>query len=143
MMCLTYISPSVETISGYTAEEIQHLQVEELMASKDYKKAMEYMSEGHRKFKLGKSVKRKAEFELKHKNGTNYWVEITAKFFKGENDRTQLFASCAIFPNSAPSKRNAMRLCRHWKNPSAIKKFSKLKMRCSGGCCPSVPDAKK
>lgn len=24
-----------------------------------------------------------------------------------------------------------------------IEKFSKLKMRCSGGYCPSVPDAKK
>jgi PAS domain S-box-containing protein len=90
-MCLTYISPSVEAISGYTAEEIQNLSIDKQQATPNYKKAMEYLTEGHRKFKLGKGVKRKAEFELKHKNGSSYWVEVTAKFFKGENNRTQLF----------------------------------------------------
>jgi PAS domain S-box-containing protein len=90
-MRFTYISPSVEVISGYTAEEFQQLSIEDYLAPKDCKRAMDYLTEGHRKFKLGKSVKRRAEFELTHKNGTNYWVEITAKFFMGENHRTQLF----------------------------------------------------
>ena len=90
-MCFTYISPSVESISGYTPQEIQHIPLKNRLAEKDYQRAMQYLSEGHRKYKLGKNVKRKAEFELKHKNGTTYWVEITAKFFKGENNRTHLF----------------------------------------------------
>jgi PAS domain S-box-containing protein len=90
-MCLTYISPSVESISGYTPQEIQHIPLKKQLAEKDYQRAMQYLSESHRKYKLGKNVKRKAEFELKHKNGFKYWVEITAKFFKGENNRTQLF----------------------------------------------------
>lgn len=90
-MQFTYISPSVEAVSGYSPEEIQRISLKDQLKEKDYKKAMEYLAEGHRKYKLGKTVKRKAEFELQHKNGTKYWVEITAKFFRGENDRTQLF----------------------------------------------------
>jgi PAS domain S-box-containing protein len=90
-MCLTYISPSVEAMSGYTPAEIEHLSITDQLSPTDYKKAMEYLAEGHRKFKQGRHVKRKAEFQLRHKNGTDYWVEITAKFFKGENQRTQLF----------------------------------------------------
>lgn len=90
-MCLTYISPSIEVISGFTVDQIQGIPIKDQLAPKAYNKAMEYLAEGHRKFKLGKSVKRKAEFELRHKNGSNYWVEITAKFFKGDNGRTQLF----------------------------------------------------
>ena len=90
-MRFTYISPSVEAISGYRPEEIQHVPLKKQLTEKGYQKAMEYLSEGHRKYKLGKNVKRKAEFELRHKNGSTYWVEITAKFFKGEDDRTQLF----------------------------------------------------
>ncbi|WP_419657070.1 two component system sensor histidine kinase [Desulfosarcina variabilis str. Montpellier] len=90
-MRFTYISPSVESISGYRPEEIQHVPLKKQLTEKGYQKAMEYLSEGHRKYKLGKNVKRKAEFELRHKNGSTYWVEITAKFFKGEDKRTQLF----------------------------------------------------
>jgi hypothetical protein len=52
---------------------------------------MEYLAEGHRKYKMGRSVKRKAKFELQHRDGSSYWVEVTAKFFKGENGKTQLF----------------------------------------------------
>jgi PAS domain S-box-containing protein len=90
-MCWTYISPSVKALSGYTPEEIQQLPIEKQITSKDYDRAMAYLSESHRKYKLGQNVKRKAEFELRHKDGTKYWVEITAKFFKDDHDRTQLF----------------------------------------------------
>lgn len=90
-MSFTYISPSVEALSGYTAEEIQRLPIKKQLSPKSYQKAMEYLAEGHRKFKLGKSIKRKAEFELQHKNGSAYWVEVTAKFFKGDDGKTQLF----------------------------------------------------
>ena len=90
-MSFTYISPSVEGLSGYTAEEIQCLPIKKQLAPKSYQKAMEYLAEGHRKFKLGKSIKRKAEFELQHKNGSAYRVEVTAKFFKGDDGKTQLF----------------------------------------------------
>jgi len=90
-MRFTYISPSVESVTGYTAEEIQHMPIKKQLAPHSYQKAMEYLAEGHRKFKLGKSIKRKMEFELRHANGSPYWVEVTAKFFKGDNGRTQLF----------------------------------------------------
>ena len=90
-MRFAYISPSVEAISGYTPEEIQNLPIKNQLAPNSYQKAMEYLAEGHRKYKLGKGVKRKAEFELKHKNETPFWVEVTAKFFRSDDGRTQLF----------------------------------------------------
>ena len=90
-MCFSYISPSVEAVSGYTPEEIQNLPIKKQLAPKSYKKAMDYLAEGHRKYKLGKGVKRKAEFELRHKDGAPFWVEVTAKFFQGDDGRTQLF----------------------------------------------------
>ena len=90
-MLFTYISPSIENISGYSAEEIQGMSDKRQLAPKSHQKAMEYLAEGHRKFKLGKSVKRKTEFELRHKDGSTYWVEVTAKFFKGDDGKTQLF----------------------------------------------------
>jgi PAS domain S-box-containing protein len=91
MMRFTYISPSVKAVTGFTAEEIRHMSIEQQMAPASHKKAMDYLAEGHRKFKLGKSIKRKMELELRHRNGSPYWVEVTAKFFKGDSGRTQLF----------------------------------------------------
>ena len=90
-MCFTYISPSIETLSGYTATEIKQLPDKKQLAPHSYQKAQAYLSEGYRKYRMGKSIKRKAEFELQHKNGSVYWVEITAKFFKDDDGRTLLF----------------------------------------------------
>jgi len=92
-MRFAYISPSVKQVTGYTPEEIGRLPIDRLCTPESYEKGMESLAEGHRKYKLGKGVKRRVEFELLHKNGSPFWVEITAKFFKGDNDRTQLFGT--------------------------------------------------
>lgn len=92
-MSFTYISPSVKQVTGYTPEEIRELPTKKILAPESHKRGMEYLTEGHRKFKLGKGVKRRVEFELLHKNGSPFWVEITAKFFNGDNGRTQLFGT--------------------------------------------------
>jgi PAS domain S-box-containing protein len=91
--CFTYISPSIEAISGYSVEEIKQLPDKRKLAPKSFHKALEYLAEGHRKFKMGKGVKRKAVFEMQHKDDSAYWVEVTAKFFKGEDGKTQLFGT--------------------------------------------------
>lgn len=90
-MVFTYISPSIEALSGYTAQEIQQISIPEQLAPKSNKKALEYLAEAHRKYKLGKSIKRRVELELRHKEGTDFWVEVTAKFFIGDNGKVQLF----------------------------------------------------
>lgn len=90
-MSFTYISPSIETLSGYTATEIQQLPDKTQLAPNSHQRAQAYLTEGYRKYRTGKSVKRKVEFELKHKNGSDYWVEVTAKFFKDDDGRTLLF----------------------------------------------------
>jgi PAS domain S-box-containing protein len=90
-ICFTYISPSVEAISGYTVEEVQEMPIKSHLTPKSYQKALEYLATGHRKFRLGKTVKRRMELELLHKDGSSYWVEVTAKFFKGDDGNAQLF----------------------------------------------------
>lgn len=92
-MRFTYISPSVKQVAGYTPEEIGDLPIDKLLTPESYEKGMESLAEGHRKYKLGKGVKRRVEFELLHKSGSPFWAEITAKFFKGDKDRTQLFGT--------------------------------------------------
>ncbi len=90
-MRLIYISPSVENITGYSAEEIGRLSDVKCLAPRSYEQAMAYLREGRRKYKLGKNVKRVAKLELMHKNGEPFWVEITAKFFTGDNGGPHLF----------------------------------------------------
>jgi PAS domain S-box-containing protein len=90
-MRFTYISPSIEALSGYTVEEVLRMPIKSHLAPASYKKALDYMAVGHRKFKLGKSVKRKLEFELRHRHGSTFWVEVTAKFFRGDDGKTQIF----------------------------------------------------
>jgi len=61
------------------------------MAPHSYQKAMASFAEGYRKYRLGKSIKRKLEFEMRLKDGSPFWVEVTAEFFQDDNGRTQLF----------------------------------------------------
>ena len=90
-MAFSYISPSIKNISGFSPEEVQQPATLAQLPAETRKKAMALIAEGHRKFKLGKPVKRQAEFELRHKDGTTFWVEVTAKFFNGDNGQSQLF----------------------------------------------------
>jgi PAS domain S-box-containing protein len=90
-MTFSYISPSIESISGFSPEEIQQPAILKDQPAQTHKKAAAFLAEGHRKFKLGKPVKRRVELELRHKDGSTFWVEVTAKFFTGENDQNQLF----------------------------------------------------
>ena len=92
-MAIAYISPSIEALTGYTADEIRRIAVADRLAPRSAEKALAHLSEGHRKFKLGKSIKRKVELELQHKNGAPLWVEVTAKFFTDDHGRTQLFGA--------------------------------------------------
>lgn len=90
-MAFSYISPSIESISGYSPAAIRQLDIRRHLPATTCDKAMGLLVEGHRKFKLGKNIKRQAELELRHKNGEAFWVEVTVKFFNGENGHSQLF----------------------------------------------------
>ncbi|WP_162459222.1 PAS domain S-box protein [Desulfosarcina ovata] len=90
-MTFFYISPSIEKIIGYGTNEMVRIPINDCVMPHSYRKAMEYLAEGYRKYRLGKNIKRTAQLELIHKDGSRFWVEITAKFFKGETDEIQLF----------------------------------------------------
>ena len=78
----TYVSPAVEKILGWRAEELRHLALDEILAPKSYELAMntivEQMAEGERTGAYDRT--QILELELLREDGTAIWSEITASF---------------------------------------------------------------
>ena len=73
-----YISPSVETILGYTSEEIMGLKIDQILTPESNELSKRFL-----KFELQKGQKdpsrtSRAELEIYHKNGSIVWVETIA-----------------------------------------------------------------
>ncbi|WP_319524592.1 PAS domain S-box protein [uncultured Desulfosarcina sp.] len=73
-----YITPSVQNINGYTAEELTGKPIIGRLVPKSLKKAMVLLETSLIDYEHGKRNTRTVEFELTHKNGGSYWVEIQA-----------------------------------------------------------------
>lgn len=80
-----YITPSIENLSGYRAEEYMGLSVEERMTPDSFRKTMHILMKERERFEKGSGAVRKFELEMIHKNGTLYWTEQKAKFVKENN----------------------------------------------------------
>ncbi len=77
----TYISPSVKRLRGYSVEEAMQQKLDQILTSDSYKKAMEMFEReqhlemsGHRH---GPDWSITSEFEMIHKDGSTFWVEVT------------------------------------------------------------------
>jgi PAS domain S-box-containing protein len=77
-----YITPSIEKISGYTAEEYRQFTIKDRLTPDSLQKALGVLAEGRKSFHQGIKPIRSLELELIHKNGNAYWVEIRARFIK-------------------------------------------------------------
>lgn len=77
-----YITPGVERISGYTADEYMNLTIGDVLTPESLKKALKVLDEEKARFDQGIKVVRTMDLELIHKNGSLYWIEIRAKFYK-------------------------------------------------------------
>lgn len=77
-----YITPSIEKISGYTADEYINFTIQDRLTPESFKKVSAILAEEIPKFGQGVKTIRTLEVELIHKNGNVYWTEIQAKFVK-------------------------------------------------------------
>lgn len=76
---ITYISPSVERLLGYTPEEWMSFSTEERFAASSCAILAEILARAFANVKAGLSIDFSArELEQRHKDGTLIWVEITA-----------------------------------------------------------------
>jgi PAS domain S-box-containing protein len=87
---VTYISPSVEKILGYTLAELKHLSLDKLLPAASFKEAMEFYS-----MEMPKALKapsdysstRLLEFEYRCKDGKTLWIESSFSFMLDENGK--------------------------------------------------------
>ena len=86
---ITYVSPSISNLLGYTQEEALEMSLEEIL-SKDFFNNLDKMFEERVKEFLENPERNSSyivEMQNVHKNGSNVWVEASAKYrLNNENE---------------------------------------------------------
>ncbi len=77
-----YITPSIERISGYTADEYMNFTIQERLTPESFQKVATILAEEIPRFEQGVKAIRTLEVELIHKTGDIYWAEIRVRFIK-------------------------------------------------------------
>jgi PAS domain S-box-containing protein len=85
----TYVSPAVEKILGWSAVEVRHLSLDQILAPQSYELAMNIIAEQMATGEASGDYNRTQmlELELQRKDGTTTWSEITASFILNDNRR--------------------------------------------------------
>ncbi len=89
-MCLTYISPSVELLLGFTPNEVMNTPFRYILTPDSYDFAMDYLRTELDRIRDGKSNPEKVHtFEIAYisKQGDTIWAEITAVGYKNKQGR--------------------------------------------------------
>ncbi len=81
-----YISPDINTIRGFSQEELLGTTIEKNFTRESYDKVKELFQKGKKDFAAGLHKSCTTEVELYHKNGSRIWFEISAKFIKEKNE---------------------------------------------------------
>lgn len=87
-LIITYISPSVENLTGLTPEEVRKRGIEKLLTPASFKTAAHILKEGIDYELSGKAPpdhSRTLELEYVRKDGSTFWAEIRASFLRDEN----------------------------------------------------------
>lgn len=86
----TYVSPSILNIRGFTAEEAIHHKIEDIVAPESLSLVLDTFSN----FMLIENIEplnkdriEILEIQIKHKNGLNVWVEVSASLIRNENNK--------------------------------------------------------
>jgi PAS domain S-box-containing protein len=77
-----YITPSIERISGFTADEIMTMTGKDRLTPESLTEAAAALVDERKRFEKGRKGIRKLELELTHKDGSYYWIEVRARFIK-------------------------------------------------------------
>jgi PAS domain S-box-containing protein len=85
---ITYISPSVEKLTGYTLEELKLLTIDKLLTPTSYEEAINlYLTELNDALAAPQSYKRLMEIECVCKDGRTVWIESTFSFICDEDGK--------------------------------------------------------
>ena len=77
-----YITPTIQQLSGYTAEEYIGMSIVDRLAPDSLVTVSQILKKERKKYETGERTTRTFEIELLHKSGEPYWVEIKTKFFQ-------------------------------------------------------------
>jgi len=77
---VTYVSPSVERLRGFTAEEAMRQSLEEMLTPSSFTVVKEALHQFFARHAAGEhfTERRRLELEQLHKNGSTIWTEVTA-----------------------------------------------------------------
>ena len=87
---VTYISPSVEKMLGYTAEEIMALSLDEILTRESLEEVTKALQETLAREALGDAdLNRSSTFEIqqRHKDGSIRWAEVKASLLRDDKGR--------------------------------------------------------
>jgi two-component system, cell cycle sensor histidine kinase and response regulator CckA len=82
----TYVSPAAVKLQGWTPQEYLNLDLKDILTPTSLEVVMEEIS---RQYTLGQQsgpyeLSSTLELEMRHKNGSTLWTEVTASFISGE-----------------------------------------------------------
>lgn len=80
-----FITPSIERISGFSAEDFQGLGIGEQVTPESFEKIINILKCEKKQFDRGIRITRAIELEAIHKDGSTYWIEVRAKFMKDDD----------------------------------------------------------
>ena len=85
-----YISQDIYKLRGYTQEEVLGKKVDESMTPESHQKIQKLFKKGNDDYNAGIHKSYNADIEVYHKNGSTIWIEISAKFFKENNESLKI-----------------------------------------------------
>jgi PAS domain S-box-containing protein len=89
-LSVSYVSPSVEQLLGYTFEELKKISLKKILTAESYRRAMDFFS---KEMPIGLAstsdyvLDRPVELECCCKNGQTVWGEIKFSFIRDENGK--------------------------------------------------------
>ena len=88
-MRLTYVSPSVKKITGYTVEERLHTPMEKILTPQSLKMIMEVLSKGLKRYAKspGQDISDRTEWQEYHKDGHLIWIEAETNFLRDDHGK--------------------------------------------------------
>jgi len=82
-----YITPSIEKISGYTADEYMNFSIFDRLTPEASNKITSLLVEEKKRFEQGFKGYLTLDQEVIHKDGSTYWIEIRVRYIK-ESDNS-------------------------------------------------------
>ena len=87
---IEYVTPSIQTISGFSPEEWIGRNIDVFMAPDSLEKAVALIEAEEKEFRQGKKRIRTMELKFAHKDGGLYWAELRATLTREGKDRLKV-----------------------------------------------------